>query len=53
MKNGRGRKKGHGREYKNWAKVYKVSKFPGEQIPEVRLDLPEKANDMGFGPVLG
>ena len=45
-------KNGRGCEYKNWAKVYKVSKFSGEQNAEVRLDLPNKANDAGFGPVI-
>ena len=45
-------KNGRGREYKNWAKVYKVSKFPGEQNADARLDLANKSNDTGFGTVL-
>lgn len=46
-------KNGCGCEYKNWARVYKISKFSGEQNAEVRIDLANKANDilcMGIWP---
>ena len=41
-------KNGRGCEYKNWAKVYKVFKFLGEQNAEVRLDLTKKASNIPY-----
>ena len=32
--------------------LYNVSKFPGEQNADARLDLANKSNDTGFGTVL-